>query len=460
MEGRVQDQDLRWRDLLEMASTRASRYLTGLAERPVMPASAAVARLHELGGPLPTDVTAPADVLALLDEIGTPATVASAGPRYFGFVVGGSLPATVAANWLAAAWDQNAGVGIMSPVAAALEDIALAWLLDVLGLPSDAAGAFVSGATMANFTALAAARHAVLGRVGWDVEAQGLFGAPPIIVVVGDEVHVSLLKALSMLGLGRERVVRLPVDGQGRMRADALPAMQGPAIVCIQAGNVNTGACDPAGEICARAHDAGAWVHVDGAFGLWLAAAPARAHLLAGLADADSWATDAHKWLNVPYDSGLAFCRDADALRAAMSTSAAYLVAAGEGREPDQYTPEMSRRARGVEIWAALRSLGRSGLAGMIERTCGLAARFADGLRAAGYEVLNEVVANQVLVSFGDAETTRRVIAAVQNDGVCWAGGTVWQGHTAMRISVSNWSTTEADVDRSLAAIIAAARRT
>jgi glutamate/tyrosine decarboxylase-like PLP-dependent enzyme len=454
----MQNQDLRWHDLLERVAERASRYVAGLPERPVVPTTDAVARLKELGGALPEDPTAPADVLTLLDEIGSAATVASAGPRYFGFVTGGALPATLAANWLAGAWDQNVGLRVMSPVAVALEDIALAWLLDVFGLPPGAAGSFVTGATMANFTALAAARHAVLEREGWDVEARGLFGAPPITVVVGDEVHVSLLKALSMLGLGRDRVVRVPADGQGRMRVDALPALHGPTIVCIQAGNVNTGATDPAAAVCAHAHAAGAWVHVDGAFGLWLAAAPTRAHLVAGFAEADSWATDAHKWLNVPYDSGLAFCRDADSLRAAMSTTAAYLVS-GDGREPDQYTPEMSRRARGVEIWAALRSLGRAGLAAMIERTCSHAARFADGLRAAGCDVLNEVTANQVLVSFGDAETNRRVIAGVQNGGVCWCGSTVWQGHPAMRISVSNWATTDEDVDQSLASILEVAGR-
>jgi glutamate/tyrosine decarboxylase-like PLP-dependent enzyme len=443
-----------WHNLLIGTAERAERYLEGLPERSVVPTEAALARLPELGGPLPDGPSAPSEVLALLDGIGSPATVASAGPRYFGFVTGGSLPATVAANWLATAWDQNVGLRVMSPVAAALEDVALAWLLDVLRLPAGIGGSFVTGATMANFSALAAARHAVLGYVGWDVEAQGLFGAPPITVVVGDEVHVSLLKALSLLGLGRGRVVRVPVDGQGCMRPDALPAIDGPTIVCAQAGNVNTGAVDPVRAIAAQAHAAGAWVHVDGAFGLWLGAAPARAALVDGIADADSWATDAHKWLNVPYDSGLAFCRDAEALAAGMSISSAAYLTAGAGREPDQFTPEMSRRGRGVEIWAALRSLGRSGLADMIERTCRHASRLADGLRAAGLPILNEVVANQVLVAFGDAERTRRVIAAVQAEGTCWCGSTVWQGQTAMRISVSNWSTTEADVERSLAAIL------
>jgi glutamate/tyrosine decarboxylase-like PLP-dependent enzyme len=369
-------------------------------------------------------------------------------------VIGGALPAALAANWLASAWDQNAGMTVLSPVAAAIEVIAQRWLLDTLALPSRAGVGFVTGATMANFSALAAARHALLQRVGWDVEAQGLFGAPPITVVVGDEVHVSVLKALSLLGLGRERVVRVPVDEQGRMRPAALPVLDGPTIICLQAGNVNTGACDPVDEICASAHDAGAWVHVDGAFGLWLAAAPHRAHLVRGVAAADSWATDAHKWLNVPYDSGLVICRQPEQLRAAMGVNAAYLEQQDARGEPYQYTPEMSRRARGIEVWAALRSLGRAGLADLIERSCGYAARFAEGLRAAGYQVLNEVTSNQVLVAFGDADTTRQVIAAIQADGICWCGGTVWQGQTAMRISVSSWATTADDVERSLAAML------
>jgi glutamate/tyrosine decarboxylase-like PLP-dependent enzyme len=416
-----------------------------------------VARLGQLGGPLPEQPSDPASVLALLDDIGSPATVASTSGRYFGFVIGGVLPAALAANWLAAAWDQNAGLRVTSPVGAALEDIALEWTRDIFRLPPSTGAAFVTGATMANFTCLAAARHAVLARAGWDVEEHGLFGAPAITVVVGGEVHVSLLKALALLGLGRSRVVRVPVDGQGRMRADGLPSLDNRTIVCIQAGNVNTGAFDPAPAICARARDAGAWVHVDGAFGLWAAAAPARAHLMAGFADADSWATDCHKWLNVPYDSGLAFVRDPQQLRAAMVLSAAYLQA-GETREPAHFTPDMSRRARGVEVWAALRSLGRGGLAQMIERNCRLATRFADGLRQAGYAILNEVVLNQVLVSFGDAAATRRVIAAIQSDGICWCGATEWQGRVAMRISVSCWATTEDDVDRSLAAVVRIAR--
>jgi glutamate/tyrosine decarboxylase-like PLP-dependent enzyme len=439
--------------LLRDAAERALCYLQSVQERPVAPSPDALAGMEHLDGSLPDRATDPADVLKLLDEVGSPATVASAGPRYFGFVIGGSLPAALAANWMAGAWDQNAGLVAASPIACALEEIALAWLLDVLKLPSECAGAFVTGATMANFTALAAARHAVLARVGWDVEADGMNGAPPVNVVVGAEAHATLSKALALLGFGRKRVVVVPTDEQGRMRADALPHLSGPSIVCLQAGNVNTSAFDPASRIVAAAHAQGAWVHVDGAFGLWAAAAPRRAALTDGYAEADSWATDAHKWLNVPYDSGLAFVRDAAALEAAMAQSAAYYIA-GQRRDPMAYTPETSRRARGVEVWAALRSLGRDGLADLVERTCSHASRFADGLRQAGFAVLNDVVLNQVLVSFGDDDTTRRVIEGVQREGTCWCGGTVWHGRAAMRISVSSWATTAADVEASLAAIV------
>jgi glutamate/tyrosine decarboxylase-like PLP-dependent enzyme len=441
------------KDLLIDTAQRGARYLEEVSSRPVRPAPDAVSRLNELDGSLPDGPTDPHAVIALLDEIGSPATVGSTGGRFFGFVVGGSLPVSVAANWLAGAWDQNAGLVILSPIAATLEQIALRWLLDLFSLPAGCGGGFVTGATMANFTGLAAARHALLRRQGWDVEAQGLFGAPPFEVVVGDEVHVSLLKALSLLGLGRERVHRVPVDGQGRMRADALPPLSPSTLVCMQAGNVNTGAFDPAREICQAARAAGAWVHVDGAFGLWAAAAPERVHLTAGVEEADSWAVDAHKWLNVPQDSGIALCRHPEDMRAAMSTSAAYLIQNSE-REPHHYSPEMSRRARGVEIWATLRALGRSGVADLVERSCRHASRFAAGLAAAGYTILNDVVLNQVLVSFGDPETTNRVIAGIQSDGTCWCGGTVWQGHTAMRISVSSWATTEEDVERSLEAML------
>jgi glutamate/tyrosine decarboxylase-like PLP-dependent enzyme len=338
-----------------------------------------------------------------------------------------------------------------------LEEISLAWLLDLLGLPVESAGSFVTGATVANFAALAAARNSVLRNCNWDVEAQGLFGAPEITVVIGAEGHPSMVKALGMLGLGRERLLRVPVDRQGRMRPDAFPEISGPAIVCLQAGNVNSGAFDPAAELIPLARASGAWVHVDGAFGLWAAASPRLRGLVQGFADADSWATDAHKWLNVPYDSGLAFVRDGEALRAAMSISAAYLPQ-GEHREPSNYVPELSRRARGVDIWAALKSLGRSGLIEMIERCCDAATQFAEGLRDAGFDVLNEVVLNQVVVSFGSADVNKKVVAGVLEDGTCWCGITHWQGRSAMRISVSSWRTTPRDVELSLEAIIRVAR--
>jgi glutamate/tyrosine decarboxylase-like PLP-dependent enzyme len=436
-----------------LAADAAARYLDALPRRRVAPAPEAAARLAELGGPLPDGPCDPVQVVRLLDEVAGPATVASAGGRYFGFVTGSTLPAARAAARLASAWDQNAGMTVMSPAAADLERVAGQWLVEVLGLPATSAVGFVTGATMGNLAALAAARHALLARRGWDVEERGLTGAPPLRVVVGDEVHVSLLKALALLGLGRGCVERVPVDDQGRLRADALPELDATTILCLQAGNVNTGAYDPFTTLVPRAHAAGAWVHVDGAFGLWLAAAPERAVLVAGVDGADSWSTDGHKWLNVPYDCGFALCRDPAPLVAAMSASAAYLPS---GARPDafQYTPEMSRRARGIEVWAALRSLGRTGVAELVERTCRLASRFAVALQEGGYDVLNEVVANQVLVSFGSDKDTRRVVEAVQADGTCWCGGTVWQGRAAMRISVSSWATTEADVDASLDAVL------
>ncbi len=444
-------------ELLRHAADRAATYLRDLESRRVFPSSAAVRRVAELGGSLPASPVDAEEVLALLDEIGSPATVASAGGRYFGFVVGGSLPAGLAANWLASAWDQNAMSSVSSPVAAKIEEIVIGWLLDLLRLPQDCAGALVTGAMMANFTALAAARHAVLAKHGWDVEADGLAGSPPVTVVVSEQAHPTLLKAASLLGFGHRRLVQVPVDEQGRMQATRLPAVSGPAIFCIQAGNVNTGAFDPAKEICREAKAAGAWVHVDGAFGLWAAAAPSRRCLTAGLAEADSWATDAHKWLNVPYDSGIAIVRDQKALEAAMTPPVRFLPQ-GDSREPWKYTPEASHRARGVEIWAVLRSLGRSGVADLIERTCRHATRFAQDLAEAGYTVLNDVELNQVLVSFGSEDKTRRVLEAVQQDGTCWCSTASWHGQTAMRISVSSWATTDADVERSLSAILRVAR--
>ncbi len=447
------------RDLLEDAAERSIRYLEGLAGRSVAPAPEAVAALAGLDVALPERPQDAAATLAELDAIVSPATVASAGGRFFGFVIGGALPVSLASNWLCTAWDQNSALHAPTPGTATVERIALGWLLDVLQLPRDCAGGFVTGATMANFTALAAARNAVLRRVGWNVEADGMFGAPPIAVVLGEEAHPTLLESLGMLGLGRHRVQRVPVDAQGRMRADALPRLQGPTIVCTQAGNVNTGAFDPFEPIVAQAQAQGAWVHVDGAFGLWAAASPRHAALCRGLAAADSWATDAHKWLNVPYDSGVALVRDGAALRSAMAITAEYLPTEGPHRNPSDYTPELSRRARGVDVWAALRTLGRGGVRDLVERCCLHAQRFARELQAAGFEVLNDVVLNQVLVSFGDAEATRRTIAALQAEGTLWCGPTLWQGKTAARISVSSWATTDEDVSRSLQAVRRVATR-
>jgi glutamate/tyrosine decarboxylase-like PLP-dependent enzyme len=443
--------------LLKRAARDAMDYLEGVHERPVAPSPKAVAKLSALRGPLPPGPTSPEAVLHLLHEIGSPATVAKTNGRYFGFVTGDCVPAALAAAWLVGAWDQNAAHHVQSPVAAQLEETAIDWVRELFGLPEGTGGAVVTGATMANFSGLAAARHTLLERAGWDVEADGLFGAPPITVVVGEEVHQSVVKALGMLGLGRKRVVRVPMDGQGRMRADALPHLDDRTILCLQAGNVNTGAFDPAAAICPAARAAGAWIHVDGAFGLWAAASPEFSKLTRGFELADSWATDGHKWPNIGYDCGIVLVRDAAALRAAMSIQAPYLVHA-EARDPSNYGPELSRRARGVELWAGLRSLGRSGMAEIVERTSSHARRFAAGLKAAGYEVLNEVVINQVLVSFGDAEKTLRTVARLQAEGTCWCGSTVWQGRTAMRISVSSWATTRDDVERSLAAMVKAAK--
>lgn len=440
--------------LLEDAARRASNFLDGLEGRRVAPEPQALGRLQQLDVDLAESGQSAEQVLHQLDELGSPAAVASNGGRYFGYVVGGTLPASLAAHCLATAWDQNAARHAGAPGAAAFERTALRWIIDLLGLPPTASGAFVSGATMGNLCGLAAARHAVLARVGWDVEVRGLFGAPPISVIVGDEVHPSVTKALGVLGLGRDRVIRVPVDAQGRLLAERLPRLQAPSIVCLQAGNVNTGACDPCTSVIQQAQREGAWVHVDGAFGLWAQASPQYRHLCAGVSGADSWATDAHKWLNVPHDSGLVFVRDREALRAAMSISAPYLATEDSAESVSDLTPELSRRARGVDAWAALSSLGRNGVRELIERCCRHAQRFAQGLRDAGHEVLNDVVLNQVLVRFGSAQRTREVIEAIQRDGTCWCGVTQWQGRTAMRISVCSWATTDDDVERSLAAMI------
>jgi glutamate/tyrosine decarboxylase-like PLP-dependent enzyme len=440
--------------LVATAAEAARRYLAALPERRVAPDDAAVARLAELTTELPDKPLGADEVLRQLDEIGSAATVASAGPRYFGFVIGGTLPVAGAAAVLGTAWDQNSGYHVGTPIGATLDEIAIRWVAELLGLPAGTGGGFVSGASTANSTCLAVARDRVLSRVGWNAVADGLAGAPPVQVVVGQEVHPTVLKGLGLIGLGRDRVLRLPVDEQGRIIPRDLPRLDRPAIVVLQAGNVNSGASDPFDPLIDWARDNDAWVHVDGAFGLWAAAAPERAEQVRGVEDADSWATDAHKWLNTTYDSGIALVRDAEALRASMAMTAAYLVPT-ELREPGDYTPAMSQRARGVEAWSVLASLGRTGLADLVEHCCRLATRFADGLRAAGFQILNEVVLNQVVVTVDDG-SIGEIIDRVQRDGTCWAGPTNWRGQAAMRISVSNWSTTEADVDKSVAAIVAA----
>jgi glutamate/tyrosine decarboxylase-like PLP-dependent enzyme len=459
-------------ELLRHAAELAIGYLSSLDDRPVGGPVDLAALRAALGGPLPEGPTDPRDVL---DELVTGADrglIASAGPRYFGFVIGGAMPAPLAADWMTSAWDQNAGLYAISPAAAVAEEVAARWLVELLGLPDGTSVGFVTGATMANFTALAAARHAVLANLGWDVERRGLQGAPDVTVITHQGTHVTVYASLQMLGMGREgeRVRVIASDDHGRMVPDALQAelatIDGPVIVSAQAGNVNTGAFDPFETLIPIAHERGAWVHIDGAFGIWAAAVPSLRHLMAGHAGADSWSTDAHKWLNVPYDSGLVFVRDAAAHHAATTLGAAYYVeTAGGERDPYNWVPESSRRARGFTVLAALRSLGRSGLVDMIERDTALAARMAarlaDGPRV---RIINDVVLNQALVRFDgvpdDADgsagdrRTRAVIDGVQRDGTCWLGGTVWHGRAAMRVSVSGWRTTEDDIDRSAAAIL------
>lgn len=445
------------RHLLAEAARRAADYLESLRNRPVGPLPGAATELvNALDQPLPDRGSDGADILAFLDDLGSPATVSSAGGRYFGFVTGGAIPAALASNYLAGAWDQNSFSWVSSPAIAAFEAAVIRWVKEALGLPTAAEGALVTGATMAHFTCLAAARNRVLKQAGWNVDADGLFGAPEITVIVGEEAHASLFKVLSMIGLGRDRVVKLPCDDQGRISARRLPDITDPTIVCLQAGNVNSGAFDPAESLIEWAHSGRAWVHVDGAFGIWALASTEKAVLAKGFTAADSWALDAHKWLNVPYDSGIALVTDASALGDAMSISGAYLMS-GERRDAMNFTPESSRRARAVDIWAALKSMGRQGLSELVERNCRQAHTLAAALRQAGIEVLNDVVLNQVVVSFGSDQRTNMVISKIQDEGECWCGGTVWHGRAAMRISVSSWATTDEDIERSLSAILRAA---
>ena len=452
------------RDLLSETASYAADFLEGLPDRRVIESARVDELRASLGGRLPEEPTDPREVIGELASAADPGIIAIPGGRYFGFVIGGAVPAALAADWLASAWDQNAGLYVGGPSAAVVEEVAGAWLAELLGLPDGVSFGFVTGCQMANFTALGAARHAVLERVGWNVEERGLVGAPPVHVVVGQERHTTIDRALRFLGLGTACVVPVAADGQGRMEPDALrqalERLDGPIIVCAQAGNVNTGACDPLDAVADAVEGTGAWLHVDGAFGLWAAVSPGLRHLVRGVERADSWATDAHKWLNVPYDNGIAFCAHPDAHRASMGVRASYLVHSDPGGPRDEldWNPEFSRRARGFPVYAAIRSLGRSGIAELVERCCAHARHFGEALgEARGVEVLNDVVLNQVLVRFGDDDRTLEVIERVQQDGTCWLSGTTWNGVAAMRISVSNWSTTEDDVDRSIAAILRAA---
>jgi glutamate/tyrosine decarboxylase-like PLP-dependent enzyme len=447
---------------LSAAAAHAERFLEALDERPVGARADAKAIREVLGGPLPDggkDPDAVIDALAVGADAGL---VASAGPRHFGFVIGGALPAALAADWLVSAWDQCAAFHSLSPAAAAIEEITAGWTLDLLGLPASASVGFVTGAQGANTTGLAAARHAVLARAGWDVERNGLIGAPKVNLVCGEQAHATIYTALRLLGLGAGTATRVRVDDQGRIAPAALKEtladLEGPAIVCAQAGNVATGSFDALDAIADACAAQGAWLHVDGAFGLWAAAAPSTRALLEGAERADSWAVDAHKWLNVPYDGAMAIVADADAHRAAMSLAASYLVADPAQRDSTNYVPESSRRARAVPVYAALRSLGRSGVAALVERNCSHARRMATLLaEIPGAEILNDVVLNQVLVRFpGGDEANRAAVAAVQREGTCWLGGTEWRGQAVMRVSFSNWATSDADVDRSAAAIAAA----
>lgn len=447
---------------LHLAHELAAAYVAEAHDRPVAPNRDALNALAGFDTPLPERSNAPSDTIALLDRLGSPATVASTGGRFFGLVVGGTLPAALGARTLASAWDQVVFNEATSPVGVALERIAARWTLDLLGLPSSASVGFVTGATMANVTCLAAARQHLLARAGWDVNAKGLWGAPPLRFVAGAEIHVTVRKALTLLGMGTDAIETVPCDGNGALDADALPELDERTIILLQAGNVNSGACDPIGAMCERAKGMGAWVHVDGAFGLWAAAAPRTRHLLEGFDAADSWVADGHKWLNTPYDCGIAICRHPQALHEAMRTQAPYLKTDGGAADPravapKDMVPEFSRSARGVEVWAALHSLGREGVADLIDRCCAHARALADGLRGLGFEVLNEVVLNQVVATLpGREDRTGDLAARVQASGEAWFGPTNWRGRPGLRFSIASWATTDADIERTLAAIKAA----
>jgi glutamate/tyrosine decarboxylase-like PLP-dependent enzyme len=445
-------------EVFEQAAECAIEYMEGARDRAVTPTADALSGLAVFDEPLPDVPSGAGEIVWLLHAHGSPATVATTGGRYFGFVNGAAVPAAVAAKWLVDAWDQNAGLYVMSPVAAQLEAVSERWIVDIFGLPEGTVMGLVGGTSVATLAGIVAARNELLKRAGWDVNKRGLFGAPEVRVVLGAQAHATVFKALALAGLGSERVTRVPVDGQGRMIAAEVPPLDDRTLVLLQAGNVNSGSFDPIDEICDRARQANAWVHVDGAFGLWAAASDAKRYLTRGIEKADSWSVDAHKTLNAPYDCGIVLCRNRRALVDAMQATGSYIQYGNPDNRRDGMltTPDMSRRARGVELWATLKALGRSGVGELVDTLCARAARFGDRLRAEGFTILNELVFNQVLVACDTPDETRATLERIQQSGECWCGPTVWDDKPAIRISVCSWATTEEDIDRSVRAFVAA----
>ncbi|MCF6299637.1 MAG: pyridoxal-dependent decarboxylase [Proteobacteria bacterium] len=450
---------MKTKELLDKTRQYAGSYLATVNDEAIQVSDEDRENLTGLDFELQYEQVDELEVIEKLNTLVSPATMKMTSSRFFGFVIGGSYPVSIASNWLGTGWDQNTGLEKTTPATAAVEQVSARWMLELLGLPKQSATAFVTGATVANFTALAAARNQVFTKAGWDVEADGLIGAPELQILISEESHPTVYKSLAMLGLGRNRVTKIPCDDQGRMILDKFPEIKDNSIIITQAGHINSGACDPIAAICDLVKYKNSWVHVDGAFGLWVKASKQHKYLLKGVEKADSWATDAHKWLNVPYDSGLAFVKNEHALKAAMAITASYLPTENARRNPSDYTPELSRRARGLDVYAVLHHLGRSGVEELVDRCCACARQFASAFTEARYEVMNEVVMNQVVINFGSDEINLAILDAVQKEGTCWVGQTMWKGITAMRISVSNWQTSAKDVEKSLAVILAIAKK-
>jgi len=446
------------KELLNKTTDIARKYLKQMNQEKIQVSDENRQRLSALDFELQDHQVDDQEVIEKLNNLVSPATMKMTSSKFFGFVIGGSYPVSIASNWLTTVWDQNSGLEKTTPATAAVEKISSRWMLDILGLPKQSATAFVTGATVANFTALAAARNQVFKKAGWDVESDGLIGAPDLHIIISEESHPTVYKSLAMLGLGRNRVTKVKTDDQGRISMKHFPEVKDNTIIITQAGNINSGACDPISKICDLAAKKNTWVHVDGAFGLWAKASKKHKYLLEGYEKADSWATDAHKWLNVPYDSGLAFVKHEHALKAAMAITASYLPSENAGRNPSDYTPELSRKARGIDIYAVLHHLGKSGVEELVNRCCECAQQFADGFSRAGFEVMNYVVLNQVVVNFGSENANLAIMDAVQKEGTCWVGQTHWKGITAMRISVCNWQTNQKDVEDSLSIILSIAK--